>query len=75
MLRPVLARDRFASLIMESAITLDRGITGWVVTHGEAQCVNDAMHDSRMALIPGTPSESESLIIVPLSRLFPRRRP
>ena len=67
LLRPVLARDRFASLIMESTIALDRGITGWVVTHGEAQCVNDAMHDSRIAIIPGTPSESEALIIVPLT--------
>ncbi|HEY8238910.1 MAG TPA: sensor domain-containing diguanylate cyclase, partial [Candidatus Limnocylindrales bacterium] len=67
LLRPVLARDRFASLIMESTITLDRGITGWVVTHGEAQCVNDAMQDSRISLIPGTPSEDESLIVVPLT--------
>jgi len=66
LLRPVLARDRFASLILESTIALDRGITGWVATHGEAQCVNDASHDPRMALIPGTPAEDESLIIVPL---------
>jgi putative methionine-R-sulfoxide reductase with GAF domain len=55
LLRPVLARDRFASLIMESAITLDRGITGWVVAHDEAQCVNDAMHDPGWRSSPGRP--------------------
>jgi len=64
--RPVLARDRFASLILENTFPLEHGITGWVVTHGAAQCVNDAQRDPRMALIPGTPAEEESLIIVPL---------
>lgn len=64
--RPVLARDRFAALILENTFALDHGITGWVVTHGEAQCVNDAQRDPRMGLIPGTPAEEESLIVVPL---------
>jgi hypothetical protein len=36
------------------------------VTHGEAQCVNDADRDPRMALIPSTPADEESLIVVPL---------
>jgi diguanylate cyclase (GGDEF)-like protein len=66
-LRPVLARDRFAPLILETTFALDRGITGWVVAHAEAQCVNDAQNDPRMALIPGTPAEAESLIVVPLA--------
>ncbi len=66
LLRPVLARDRFAALILDSTFSIDRGITGWVVTHGEAQCVNDAHLDPRMTLIPGTPTEAESLVIVPL---------
>jgi diguanylate cyclase (GGDEF)-like protein len=66
LLRPVLARDRFASLILEDTFALDHGITGWVVIHAEAQCVNDAQRDPRMALIPGTPAEDESLIVVPL---------
>jgi len=65
-LRPVLARDRFASLILDNAFDLDHGITGWVVSHGEAQCINDAQLDPRMMLIPGTPAEAESLIVVPL---------
>jgi diguanylate cyclase (GGDEF)-like protein len=66
LLRPVLARDRFASLIFENTFALDHGITGWVVTHAEAQCINDAQRDPRMSLIPGTPAEDESLIVVPL---------
>jgi len=66
LLRPVLARDRFASLILDSTFPVDRGITGWVVTHGEPQCVNDALRDPRMSLIPGTPAEDESMIVVPL---------
>lgn len=65
-LRPVLARDRFASLILETSFAIDHGITGWVVSHGEAECVNDAQLDPRMMLIPGTPAEAESLIVVPL---------
>ena len=64
--RPVLARDRFAEIILENTFPLDHGITGWVMTHGEAQCVNDAQLDPRMGLIPGTPAEEESLIVVPL---------
>jgi len=66
LLRPVLARDRFASLILENTFPMDRGITGWVVAHGEPQCVNEATRDPRVALIPGTPAEEESLIVVPL---------
>jgi diguanylate cyclase (GGDEF)-like protein len=65
-LRPVLARDRFAQLIMESTMPIDRGLTGWVVAHGIAQCVNDALHDPRISIIPGTPNEAEALIVVPL---------
>jgi diguanylate cyclase (GGDEF)-like protein len=66
LLRPVLARDRFEALILENSFPLEHGITGWVVTHAEPQCVNDAQRDPRMSLIPGTPAEDESIIIVPL---------
>jgi diguanylate cyclase (GGDEF)-like protein len=66
LLRPVLARDRFVPLILETTFPLEEGITGWVVAHGEAQCVNDAQRDPRMSLISGTPTEEESVLIVPL---------
>ena len=65
-MRPMEARDRFAQLIMGTTFPLDMGVTGWVVEHGEAQCVNDIHLDERAATIPGTPDEPESLIVVPL---------
>jgi len=66
LMRPVLARDRFAQLIIESTFPLNIGITGWVVANGTAQCVDDVLADPRAANIPGTPDEHESLIVVPL---------
>ena len=66
LLRPVLARDRFAALIKESTFAMDRGVTGWVVAHGTAECVNDVLGDPRASTIPGTPEEAEALIVVPL---------
>jgi diguanylate cyclase (GGDEF)-like protein len=62
----MVARDRFEQLIMGTTFPLDIGVTGWVVEHGEAQCVNDIHLDDRAATIPGTPEEPESLIVVPL---------
>jgi diguanylate cyclase (GGDEF)-like protein len=64
--RPVIARDRFAQVILEYEAPLGTGITGWAVEHHEAVLANDAMKDPRSVLIPGTPSEDESMIIVPL---------
>ena len=64
--KAVVARDRFSQLIMGTTFPLDIGVTGWVVEHGEAQCVNDIHLDRRAATIPGTPDEPESLIVVPL---------
>jgi diguanylate cyclase (GGDEF)-like protein len=64
--RPMVARDRFAKLILSTTFPLDMGVTGWVIAHGEAQCVNDILLDRRAATIPGTPDEPESLIVVPL---------
>ena len=64
--RPMVTRDRFEQLIMGTTFPLDMGVTGWVVEHGEAQCVNDIHLDERAATIPGTPDEPESLIVVPL---------
>ncbi len=66
LLRPVLARDRFAALILAASFPVDRGLTGWTVTHGEPVCANDSNHDPRGCLIPGTPAEPEALIVVPL---------
>ena len=62
----VLARDRFADIILAEKIALGSGLTGWAVERGEAVLANDAHLDPRAMNIPGTPSESESLIVVPL---------
>ncbi|HJX68170.1 MAG TPA: sensor domain-containing diguanylate cyclase [Candidatus Limnocylindrales bacterium] len=65
-MRPMMVRDRFEQLIMGTTFPLDSGVTGWVIEHGEAQCVNDVQLDERAAMIPGTPDEPESLIVLPL---------
>ncbi|HYL41628.1 MAG TPA: diguanylate cyclase, partial [Candidatus Binatus sp.] len=64
--RPVIARDRFAELILEFEAPLGMGLTGWAVDHKEPVLANDAHLDDRSVQIPGTPFEPESMIIVPL---------
>ncbi len=64
--RAVVARDRFADVIMGYAGPLGVGITGWVIDRNEAVLANDAHLDPRSVQIPGTPFEPESMIVVPL---------
>ncbi|HUQ43810.1 MAG TPA: EAL domain-containing protein [Candidatus Limnocylindria bacterium] len=64
--RPLIARDRFAELILGYDAPLGTGLTGWAVDHREAVLANDAHLDSRSIQIPGTPFEPESMVIVPL---------
>ena len=64
--RPMIARDRFAELILEYDAPLGTGLTGWAVDHREPVLANDAHLDSRSIQIPGTPFEPESMVIVPL---------
>jgi len=64
--RPVIARDRFAELILDYEAPLGSGLTGWAVDRGEPVLANDAHLDPRSAQIPGTPFEPESMVIVPL---------
>ncbi len=64
--RAVVARDRFAELIMSHEGPLDVGITGWAIRNGEAVLANDALLDPRAIQIPGTPYEPESMIVCPL---------
>ncbi len=62
----VLARDRYADVILAEEIPTGLGLTGWATEHGEALLANDAHLDPRAVNIPGTPVEAESLIVVPL---------
>ncbi len=64
--RAVVSRDRFAELILSHESPLDAGITGWAIRNGEAVLANDAHLDPRSVQIPGTPEESESMIVCPL---------
>jgi diguanylate cyclase (GGDEF)-like protein/PAS domain S-box-containing protein len=62
----VLARDRWAEVILSEEIPTGSGLTGWATEHGEPVLANDAHLDSRAVNIPGTPVEPESLAVVPL---------
>jgi len=64
--RAVIARDRFADLILAHEVPLGSGISGWVVEHGEAVMANQAHLDPRSIQVPGTPFEPEAMIVVPL---------
>jgi len=64
--RAVVARDRFAEVILDYAGPIGVGLTGWVVAHGEGVLANDALDDPRSVQIPGTPSEPEAMIVVPV---------
>jgi diguanylate cyclase (GGDEF)-like protein len=64
--RAVLARDRYAEVILQHEGPLDAGITGWVVNNGEAVLANDVHLDPRSVQIPGTPEEPESMLVCPL---------
>ena len=64
--RAVVARDRFADVILDYAGPIEVGITGWVIAHGEGVLSNEAHTDSRSIQIPGTPFEPESMIVVPV---------
>jgi diguanylate cyclase (GGDEF)-like protein len=64
--RAVVARDRYAELILQHESDIDDGLTGWVIRNAEAVLSNDAHLDPRVIQIPGTPEESESMIVCPL---------
>ncbi len=64
---PVLARSpEYEEEIMNDRPRFDAGLTGWAVSHRSPVWTNRADLDPRTAVIPGTPSEPEALIVVPL---------
>lgn len=65
--RAVVARDRFADLILQHESDVDDGLTGWAIRNAEAVLSNDAHLDPRVVQIPGTPDEPESMIVCPLT--------
>ncbi|HKN63223.1 MAG TPA: GAF domain-containing protein [Gaiellaceae bacterium] len=65
-LKPVLVRDVYADEIMSTTISFSEGITGWATRNREAVLCNQAHLDPRVRTVPGTPTEPEALICVPL---------
>ncbi len=66
LLVPVLARDEYEDEILRTTISFDEGITGWAARNREAALVNQAHLDPRVRFVPGTPTDPESLISIPL---------
>jgi len=64
---PIYARDENADEILDFSSPLDVGVTGWVVSHNEAQLVNDMTRDPRGVVVPGTEVEPQASIVVPLN--------
>ncbi|HUJ54776.1 MAG TPA: diguanylate cyclase [Gaiellaceae bacterium] len=65
-LTPVLSRDQYEKEIMSTTVSFSQGITGWAATNREAVLANQAHLDPRVRTVPGTPTEPEALISVPL---------
>jgi diguanylate cyclase (GGDEF)-like protein len=63
----IYARDEDAEEILDFSSPLDVGVTGWVVSHNEAQLVNDMTRDPRGVVVPGTEVEPQASIVVPLN--------
>jgi diguanylate cyclase (GGDEF)-like protein len=64
---PLMARDTWATEIMNDRPVFGQGITGWGVEHRQPQLVNQAHLDPRVKVVPGTPpDEPEALITIPL---------
>jgi diguanylate cyclase (GGDEF)-like protein len=67
LLIPLMARDTWATEIMNARLQFGEGITGWAVDHREPVLVGQAHLDPRVKIVPGTPAEEpEALISVPL---------
>ena len=64
---PTLARDEYAEQILASRPPLGSGITGDVIARGEAEIINNALHDPRVLHVPGTPvDQAEAMIVAPI---------
>ena len=64
---PILARDPYAEQILADRMEIGTGITGDVIAKGEAELINDAVHDPRVDARAGTPEDQqESLIVAPV---------
>jgi diguanylate cyclase (GGDEF)-like protein len=63
---PVHVRSEWAEQVFQTRPAFGEGITGWAVVQRKPVLANQAQNDPRVAQVPGTPVEAESLIVVPL---------
>ncbi|HEX6510623.1 MAG TPA: GAF domain-containing protein [Chloroflexota bacterium] len=47
-------------------VNFGEGLTGWVAQHGRSALVTDSTEDCRVASLPGSPEQVESLLCAPL---------
>jgi len=68
--RPILARSlkdpTYAKAVLNHSFALGTGLTGWAFDMGAPQRVNDADAHPAAGHVPGTTSEDESMLLIPL---------
>ncbi|HEY6539236.1 MAG TPA: diguanylate cyclase [Candidatus Dormibacteraeota bacterium] len=68
--RPILARSvkdpTYPNAVMDHSFSLGTGLTGWAFDIGSPQRVNDADAHPAAGHVPGTTSEDESMLLIPL---------
>lgn len=65
-LRCVLALQENQAAFVGLTIPLGQGVTGQVALSGQAEIVNDMLHDPRAVPVPGTGEEAEAIMFAPL---------
>ena len=64
---PLYSKGPYTREIMaDQSLPIGEGITGTVARSGKAELVNDTNADQRTVQIPGTPTESEAMMAIPL---------
>ncbi|HJX04969.1 MAG TPA: GAF domain-containing protein, partial [Thermoplasmata archaeon] len=67
LLVPVYSKGPYTREIMaDSSLHMGQGITGAVALTGMAELVNDTNADPRVVQVPGTPTETEAMMAIPL---------
>ncbi len=67
-LRCVVAHHDAAEQVLSLPIPLGKGFTGQVAASGKARLINDTENEGGGIHVPGTPAESEALMLTPLRR-------
>jgi diguanylate cyclase (GGDEF)-like protein len=66
MLRPVFAVGMWVDEVMADRVDVTQGVTGWAVRNRSTRNVPNSALEPLCAVIPGTPSEAEAFVCVPM---------